>query len=143
MRATVIHGPFDVRSTDVPEPRLLAATDAVVRVLLTCICGSDLWRYRGEDPVEAPRRIGHEFVAVVEEVGDDVRTPRVGDVVVAPFAFSDGTCPMCVRGVQTSCVEGGFWANPDRQGRPVDGAQGAGSVPTRSWPSAGSEVRPG
>lgn len=124
MRATVIHAPYDVRSSEVEDPRLLTGTDAVVRVLLTCICGSDLWRYRGEDPIEQPRRIGHEFVGVVEEIGADVRDVAVGDLVIAPFAYSDGTCPMCRRGVQTSCAQGGFWANPDREGRPVDGAQG-------------------
>ncbi|MCL3863157.1 zinc-dependent alcohol dehydrogenase family protein [Actinotalea sp. K2] len=120
MKATIIHGGFDVRVEEVPDPVLLAPTDAVVRVLLSCICGSDLWPYRrtAERP-GGPARIGHEFLGVVEEVGADVRTVRPGDVVIAPFMWSDGTCPHCRAGVHTSCLHGGGWGD-DR----VDGGQG-------------------
>ncbi len=109
MRATVIHAPFDVRLSDVPDTGLQDPTDALVRVVASCICGSDLWPYRGENPVPEPRRIGHEFVGVVEAVGADVRTVKVGDFVVAPFTFSDGTCPNCLAGVQSACVNGTAW----------------------------------
>ncbi|MEO7746363.1 MAG: zinc-dependent alcohol dehydrogenase family protein [Actinomycetota bacterium] len=109
MRATVIHAPFDIRLNDVPDTGLQDPTDALVRVVASCICGSDLWPYRGENPVPEPRRIGHEFVGVVEAVGADVRTVKVGDFVVAPFTFSDGTCPNCLAGVQSACVNGTAW----------------------------------
>ena len=118
MRAAVIHGGFDVCVEEVPDPVLLEPTDAVVRVLLSCICGSDLWPYRREGARE-PSRIGHEFLGVVEEVGADVATVRLGDVVVAPFMWSDGTCALCRAGVHTSCLHGGGWGS-DR----VDGGQG-------------------
>ncbi|MCU1431631.1 MAG: dehydrogenase [Actinotalea sp.] len=120
MRAAVIHGGFDVRVEDVPDPVLLEPTDAVVRVLLSCICGSDLWPYRRTTSrPHGPGRIGHEFLGVVEEVGRDVTTVRVGDVVIAPFVWSCGRCALCRAGVQTSCLIGGGWGS-DR----VDGGQG-------------------
>lgn len=124
MRATMIHGPGDVRLEEVADPRILRPGDAVVRVTAACVCGSDLWRYRGVVPVREPGRIGHEFVGVVEEVGTQVRTLVPGDFVVAPFAYSCGECFSCVRGVQTSCERGGFWGGPDRDGTLVDGGQG-------------------
>ncbi|GAB2684378.1 zinc-dependent alcohol dehydrogenase family protein [Thalassiella azotivora] len=107
MRATVIHAPFDVRLHDAPDPRVEDPTDAVVRVTASCICGSDLWPYRGENPVERPSGIGHEMVGVVEEVGSEVITVQPGDFVVAPFLYSDGTCDHCANGVHTSCRHGG------------------------------------
>ena len=120
MRAAVIHGGFDVRVEEVPDPVLLAPTDAVVRVLLSCICGSDLWPYRAEGPRRGgPARIGHEFLGVVAEVGAEVTTVRPGDVVIAPFVWSDGTCALCLAGVQTSCLHGGGWG-----AELVDGGQG-------------------
>ena len=119
MRATVIHGAGDVRIENVPDPRLMEPTDALVRVTRACICGSDLWPYRSMEPTETGERIGHEFIGVVEAIGGDVRTVKAGDLVVAPFAYSDGTCVFCHEGLQTSCIHGGFWA---RDG--VDGGQG-------------------
>ncbi|TQL47670.1 hypothetical protein FB562_0736 [Homoserinimonas aerilata] len=124
MRATVIHGERDVRLEEVPEPRLLAATDAIVRVVAACVCGSDLWPYRGVTPTHEPRRIGHEFVGVVEQLGDEVSTLSVGDFVIAPFYFCDNTCANCRNGVSTSCLHGGWWGADDRNGDFVDGAQG-------------------
>ncbi|HYJ74367.1 MAG TPA: zinc-dependent alcohol dehydrogenase family protein [Kineosporiaceae bacterium] len=124
MRATVLHAPYDVRLEQAPDPKLEGAGDAVVRVLAGCVCGSDLWPYRGDPPVREPRRMGHEFVGVVEEIGDDVSGVRVGDLVVAPFLWSDGTCEYCVRGLQTSCRHGGGYGGRDRAGRLVDGGQG-------------------
>ena len=124
MRATLIHGPGDVRLEDVPDPRLYADTDAVVRVIASCICGSDLWPYRGASSFDEPWRIGHEFLGVVEQVGDAVATVGVGDFVIAPFVWSDGTCALCQRGVHTSCQNGGGWGGEDAAGNPVDGGQG-------------------
>lgn len=107
-----------------PDARLTAPTDAVVRVVAACVCGSDLWPYRGVTPVTAPRRIGHEFVGVVEAVGTDVAHVAQGDFVIAPFYWCDNTCINCVNGVSTSCLHGGWWGAPDREGHLVDGAQG-------------------
>jgi threonine dehydrogenase-like Zn-dependent dehydrogenase len=94
----------------------------VVRVVASCVCGSDLWPYR--DFRGASRRIGHEFVGIVEDVGAEVATLRRGQFVIAPFVVSDGTCPNCRNGVQTSCLGGGGWGGKDANGLPVDGGQG-------------------
>jgi len=93
----------------VPDAGLREATDAVVRVLCSCICGSDIWAYRGIAKRSPGQPIGHEFVGVVDAIGSEVRTLRPGDVVVAPFFWCDGTCVQCARGVPTSCIAGGFW----------------------------------
>ena len=119
MRATLIYGAGDVRVGEVPDPALHQPTDALVRVLRACICGSDLWPYGSKPAAEHGDRIGHEFLGVIEEVGSEVSGFRRGDVVVAPFVWSDGTCDFCREGLQTSCRHGGMWA---RNG--VDGGQG-------------------
>ena len=124
VRATLIHAPGDVRSEQVPDPTLVQDTDALVRVVASCVCGSDLWPYRGENPVDGPSRIGHEFVGIVEQLGAEVRTLNHGDFVVAPFVYSDGVCAHCQRGVHTSCLRGGFYGGDDRDGHFVDGGQG-------------------
>ncbi|MCD9197897.1 zinc-dependent alcohol dehydrogenase family protein [Aeromicrobium wangtongii] len=124
MRATVLHTSRDIRLDEVDAPQLQLDTDAVVRVVASCICGSDLWPYRGINPVDEPVRIGHEFVGIVEQVGSSVSTLTPGDFVIAPFTFSDNTCLLCERGVHTSCVNGGIWGRDDKQGHAVDGGQG-------------------
>lgn len=124
MRATVLHAPHDIRLDDVAAPELRDDSDAIVRVVASCVCGSDLWSYRGINEFKEPRRIGHEFVGIVEQVGADVATLKEGDFVIAPFAFSDNTCALCLRGVHTSCVQGGYWSGQDSHGHPVDGGQG-------------------
>ena len=124
MRATVLHATRDIRLEDVDTPQLIDDGDAIVRVVAACICGSDLWPYRGLPEIDGPQRIGHEFVGIVEAVGSAVQTIQPGAFVIAPFAFSDNTCVMCRRGVHTSCVNGGFWANDDRNGHLADGGQG-------------------
>ena len=124
MRATVLQAPGQIVVETVPDPRVEHPTDAVVRVTAACICGSDLWPYRGIAERPGAVRIGHEFVGVVEEVGADVTTVRPGDVVIAPFVTSDGTCAPCRSGVQTSCVQGGFWAVGSAVGTSADGGQG-------------------
>jgi threonine dehydrogenase-like Zn-dependent dehydrogenase len=116
MRATVIHGPRDIRIEEVPDPTIQRPTDAVVRVVNACICGSDLWAYRGVAAREPGQRIGHEFLGIVEEVGSEVGLFEAGDFVVAPFVWSDGTCDFCRDGLQTSCPHGGFWGSVGSDG---------------------------
>lgn len=109
MRATVLHGPGDVRLEEVPDPTIERDTDAVVRVIAGCICGSDLWGFRGDNgPQHAPRTIGHECIGEVIEVGPAVAKFSVGDHVVVPFCHSDNTCPHCLAGFHSVCDEGGF-----------------------------------
>lgn len=124
MKATILNAPRDIRVEDVPDPTIVRPTDALVRVTAACVCGSDLWPYRGINEVAGPTRIGHEFVGVVEEVGAEVRSVRAGDFVVAPFMYSDNTCPHCRVGIQSRCSTGGFWGGPDLEGAMVDGGQG-------------------
>lgn len=124
MRATLIHAPRDIRLEDVPDPELRQPTDALVRVTAACVCGSDLWPYRGVTETKQPSRIGHEFVGVVEEVGNDVATVRSGDFVIAPFALSDNTCVHCRNGVHTSCAHGAWWGGQDEHDLPIDAGQG-------------------
>jgi threonine dehydrogenase-like Zn-dependent dehydrogenase len=113
MRAAVFNEPRSITVADRPDPVIAEPTDAVVRVVLACVCGSDLWYYRGESPFE-PGPIGHEFVGVVEDVGAEVHDIAKGDFVIAPFAFSDGTCPNCRHGITSACLAGGFFpANGD------------------------------
>ncbi|MER8184660.1 zinc-dependent alcohol dehydrogenase family protein [Kitasatospora sp. NPDC094015] len=116
MRATVIHGPKDIRVEEVPDPRIERPGDAVVRVTHACVCGSDLWAYRGVAARQPGQRIGHEFVGVVEEVGAGVGGLRPGDRVLAPFVWSDGSCDFCREGLHTSCPQGGFWGEVGSDG---------------------------
>jgi threonine dehydrogenase-like Zn-dependent dehydrogenase len=118
VRATVMYRAGDVRVEDVPDPNLVEPTDALVAVTRACICGSDLWPYKSMEPSEAGRPMGHEAVGIVDAVGEDVRTLKPGDLVVMPFAYSDGTCVFCREGLQTSCLHGGFFGNAE-----VGGAQ--------------------
>lgn len=104
MRAVVMHAPRDVRVQDVADATLQKPTDAVIRLAATCICGSDLWPYRGTDEVNEPFHMGHEYAGTVEEVGADVHDIKVGDFVVGSFFASDNTCEICRAGYQTSCV---------------------------------------
>jgi threonine dehydrogenase-like Zn-dependent dehydrogenase len=115
MRATYIYGAGDIRVETVADPKLLLPTDAIVRVTRACICGSDLHPYHSKPAAEHGTTIGHEFIGVIEEIGSDVATLKVGDFVITPFAWSDGTCPFCKEGLQTSCEHGGFWNMPDKQ----------------------------
>jgi len=116
MRATVMYGAGDVHIENVPDPAVIEPTDAVVRVTRSCICGSDLWPYKTMEHSETGRVMGHEAIGVVEAVGADVRTLKIGDLVVMPFAFSDGTCIFCHQGLQTSCAHGGFFGTVEVAG---------------------------
>jgi threonine dehydrogenase-like Zn-dependent dehydrogenase len=109
MRATIYRGTGDVRIETVPDPVIQQPTDAIIKITHACICGSDLWFYRGLDEWQPGWRTGHEWMGIVEEVGSDVRNIKKGDRVLAPFAFSDGSCEFCGKGLQTSCLQGGFW----------------------------------
>jgi len=109
MRATVMFGAHDVRIRNVPDATIASPSDAVVRVTRACICGSDLWPYEAMERSESGRVMGHEAIGVVEAIGADVRTLKVGDFVIMPFAYSDGTCDFCHEGLHTSCVHGGFF----------------------------------
>src|SRR2546421_2210363 len=119
MRATVMYGAGDVRVETVPDAGLVEPTDALVAVTRSAICGSDLWPYKSMEPSEDGRRMGHEFIGVVEAVGSDVRTMKAGDLVLAPFVWSDGTCVFCRAGLHTSCLHGGRYGFDG-----VDGGQG-------------------
>lgn len=109
MRATVMYSAGDVRIENLPDASIVEPTDAVIRVTRACICGSDLWPYRGMERSEKGRSMGHEAVGVVEEVGSDVRTVKRGDLVIMPFACSDGICAFCKEGLYTACIHGGFF----------------------------------
>ena len=103
MKATVIHGPRDIRFEEVPDPTIQQPTDAIVKVHASCICGSDLWPYRGDDATESAHTIGHECLGVVEEVGSAVRDFKPGDFVVVPFDHCDNTCANCRNGAHSAC----------------------------------------
>ncbi|MEY2849068.1 MAG: hypothetical protein RI885_1735 [Actinomycetota bacterium] len=119
MKAAIIHAPFDIRVADVPEPQLTRGDEAIVRVTHSCVCGSDLWSYRGVSDAIGGSRIGHESIGIVDRVGPEVRRVSVGDLVVLPFFASDGTCPECRAGYPIACRNGTFWATNG-----YDGAQG-------------------
>src|SRR3954447_10204517 len=118
MRATIMHKAGDVRIENVPDSTIKQPTDAIIRVTRACICGSDLWPYNG-GPNEAGQRMGHEAIGIVEDVGSEVRTLSRGQVVIMPFASSDGSCIFCDEGLLTACVHVGFFGN----GGGMEGAQ--------------------
>lgn len=117
MRAVYMYGAGDVRVIDVPEPTIKNPTDAIVRVVRSCICGSDLHPYHRMKPSETGRGMGHEFIGVVEDIGIDVSRVREGDFVIAPFKYSDGTCEFCQEGLQTSCRHGGGYGEDGPAGQ--------------------------
>ena len=118
MKTAIFKKPGLIAVEDHPKPTIQQPTDAVMRVVRACVCGSDLWFYRG-DSEHGQDAIGHEAIGVVEEIGDDVTTMKPGDLVIVPFAFSDNTCPHCENGVQTACQNGGFFGG----GEPGNGCQ--------------------
>ncbi|MFF8594243.1 zinc-dependent alcohol dehydrogenase family protein [Streptomyces sp. NPDC015220] len=163
MRATMIHAPGDIRVENRPDPVITDPTDAVVRTVATCVCGSDLWAYRGIEPVDEPHPMGHEYVGVVEETGAGVTSVRPGQLVIGSFATSDNTCPNCLAGYQSACLNGEFMTTcqaeyvrvPQAQGTLVPVADGAADellpslltlsdVMGTGWYAAkAAEVRPG
>ena len=111
MRATMMYGAGDVRVENVPDAGLIDPTDAVVRVTHACICGSDLWPYASMEPNGHGQSMGHEAIGIVDAVGADVQIIKPGQLVIMPFAHSDGTCEFCQEGLQTACVHAGFFGN--------------------------------
>src|SRR5213594_2113485 len=110
MRAAVLYGPGDVRIEQREDPKIIKPTDAIIRMAATCVCGSDLWPYRGIEPITKPTPMGHEYVGIVEEVGSEVKKIKIGDFVVGSFVISDNTCEICRAGFPSRCVNGEFVA---------------------------------
>src|SRR5919202_1341264 len=134
MRGAVLYGPRDIRFEDRETPKVVEPTDAIVRISLTCVCGSDLWPYRGLQPINGPTPMGHEYCGIVEEVGGAVRSVRPGQLVVGSFATSDNTCPNCRYGYQSSCVHREFVTRAQAPVLRVPLADGT-LVPTPGVPS--------
>lgn len=108
MRVTVLYGPGDVRSEEREDPTILKPTDAIIRLSATCVCGSDLWPYRGAEPIDQPRHMGHEYCGIVEEVGSEVQNIKPGQFVIGSFVTSDNTCPHCQYGYPSACMHRDF-----------------------------------
>jgi threonine dehydrogenase-like Zn-dependent dehydrogenase len=134
MRGAVLYGPRDIRFEDQETPKIVEPTDAVIRIAVTCVCGSDLWPYRGLQPIEGPTPMGHEYCGIVEEVGRAVRSIRPGQFVVGSFATSDNTCPHCLYGYQSSCMHREFMYRAQAPMLRVPLADGT-LVPTPALPS--------
>ncbi|HEY9329657.1 MAG TPA: zinc-dependent alcohol dehydrogenase family protein [Streptomyces sp.] len=163
MRGAVIHAPGDVRFETMDDPKILHPTDAVIRTAVSCVCGSDLWPYRGLEPIGEPHPMGHEYVGFVEEVGSEVTSVKPGQFVVGSFATSDNTCANCRNGFQSNCLHRAFMSScqadyvriPNAQGTLVatDGIPAEELWPgllavsdvmgTGWWAADAAEVRPG
>ena len=135
MKAAVLYAPYDVRIEERAEPRIEQPTDALIRMSATCVCGSDLWPYRGESPISGPTTMGHEYCGIVEEVGSAVKSVKRGQFVIGAFAYSDNTCPNCEAGYQSGCIHGGFFNTAQAPMLRVPLADGT-LVPTSGAPSA-------
>ena len=134
MKGAVIHGPRDVRFEERPAPKIENPTDAIIRIAAACVCGSDLWPYRGANPITAPTPMGHEYCGVVEEVGKAVTSVKPGQFVIGSFFASDNTCPHCKAGYQTSCQHRELVGGAQAPFLRVPLADGT-LVPTREKPS--------
>jgi threonine dehydrogenase-like Zn-dependent dehydrogenase len=134
MRGTVLYGPGDIRFEDLETPRIEQPTDAVIRIAATCVCGSDLWPYRGLQPLNGPTPMGHEYCGYVEEVGSAVKSVKPGQFVIGSFATSDNTCPICQYGYQSSCKRREFISRAQAPVLRVPLADGT-LVPTPGIPS--------
>ncbi|QBD76612.1 IMP dehydrogenase [Ktedonosporobacter rubrisoli] len=108
MQGTLLYGPRDVRFEERADPKISEPTDAIIKIVATCVCGSDLWPYRGIEELSQPQPMGHEYVGIVEDVGSAVKNIKVGDFVIGSFAISDNTCEICKAGYQSRCVHGQF-----------------------------------
>ena len=135
MLGTVLYGPGDIRFEERETPKIMEATDAVIRIAATCVCGSDLWSYRGLQPINGPTPMGHEYCGFVEEVGSAVKSVRPGQFVVGSFATSDNTCPHCQYGYQSSCMRREWMTTAQAPLLRVPLADGT-LVPTPGVPSA-------
>ena len=110
MLGTMLYGPRDIRFEDRPDPTIVQATDAIIRVSAACVCGSDLWPFRGIQPIAQPTPMGHEYCGIVEEVGSAVKSVKAGHFVIGSFFASDNACPTCRIGYQSSCQHASWWA---------------------------------
>jgi len=135
MKGTVLYGPRDIRFENQPDPQIVQPTDAIIRMSATCVCGSDLWPYRGLNTINAPTPMGHEYCGIVEEVGRDVRSIRSGQFVIGSFATSDNTCPNCRYGYPSSCMHREFMTRAQAPLLRVSLADGT-LVPTPGLPSS-------
>ena len=135
MQGTMIYGPRDIRFEDRPEPKLVNPTDAIIRLSATCVCGSDLWPYRGIQSITQPTTMGHEYCGIVEEVGKEVKNIKTGQFVVGSFATSDNSCAICRHGYQSSCVHREFMSAAQAPYLRVPLADGT-LVPTHELPPA-------
>ena len=133
MLATVLHAPGDVRFEEVAEPKIQKPTDAIIKLSATCICGSDLWPYRGLQPLDGPMHMGHEYCGIVVEVGSEVKTVKPGQFVVGSFCISDNTCPHCRYGFQSSCEQREFMTGAQAPSRACRSPTARWS-PTQSMP---------
>ncbi|WP_420310464.1 zinc-dependent alcohol dehydrogenase family protein [Streptomyces sp. YS-B37] len=124
MRGAVIHAPGDVRFEELADPEIVNPTDTIIRTVATCVCGSDLWDYRGINPVTEPHPMGHEYVGIVEEVGGDVTSVKPGQFVIGSFATSDNTCPNCRNGYQSSCLHREFMSTCQAEYVRIPNAEG-------------------
>ncbi|MFI8231012.1 zinc-dependent alcohol dehydrogenase family protein [Streptomyces sp. NPDC085900] len=163
MRGAMIYAPRDIRFETLDDPKILAPTDAVIRTAVTCVCGSDLWPYRGLEPTDEPHPMGHEYVGFVEEVGSEVTAVKPGQFVIGSFATSDNTCANCRNGFQSNCLHREFMSTcqadyvriPNAQGTLVATDQVPGEdlwpsllavsdvMGTGWWAADAAEVRPG
>ena len=134
MRGTMLYGPRDVRFEERPDPTIIDPTDAIIRISAACVCGSDLWPYRGLEPVTQPKPMGHEYCGIVEELGSEVKNIKPGQFVVGSFASSDNTCPNCQFGYQSSCIHREFLSGAQAPVFRVPLADGT-LVATPSFPS--------
>ncbi|MDQ2889787.1 MAG: zinc-dependent alcohol dehydrogenase family protein [Gemmatimonadota bacterium] len=135
MKATMLYGARDIRFEERADPTIIKPTDAIISLSVTCICGSDLWPYRGVQPIKAPAPMGHEYCGIVEEVGSDVKNVKKGQFVIGSFATSDDTCAICHHGYQSRCVQGEFMSGAQAPLLRVPLADGT-LVATRELPSA-------
>jgi threonine dehydrogenase-like Zn-dependent dehydrogenase len=134
MRATVLYAPRDIRFEDRADPKIVNPTDAIIKMSATCVCGSDLWPYRGANPVSQPTAMGHEYCGIVEEVGPEVKSVKPGEFVIGSFFASDNTCPNCRAGYQSGCQHAEFVGGAQAPVLRVPLADGT-LVPTRDVPS--------
>ncbi|MGW8369262.1 MAG: alcohol dehydrogenase catalytic domain-containing protein, partial [Gammaproteobacteria bacterium] len=133
MKGTILYGPGDIRFEDLETPRIEEPTDVIVRIAATCVCGSDLWPYRGLQPLDGPTPMGHEYCGYVEDVGSAVTSISEGQFVIGSFATSDNTCPNCQYGYQSSCMHREFITRAQAPLLRVPMADGT-LVPTRDRP---------
>jgi threonine dehydrogenase-like Zn-dependent dehydrogenase len=134
MKGTVLYGPRDIRFEELAAPKIIHSTDAIIRIAAPCVCGSDLWPYRGLQPIDGPTPMGHEYCGIVEEVGSAVKSIKPGQFVIGSFATSDNTCPHCLYGYHSSCLHREFMNRAQAPVLRVPLADGT-LVPTPGIPS--------